>query len=335
MGAVSCSKTFPSADNYFSSAFASRGISNPRRFCRRSMPSRLLRSQPSPPPPPHLPPPPRCPPRLPAQSRRSQARARPRPPPTTRALHRPRSGIMTRSARWREVSAWGGTVPAVGGCRSPCARPGGGGSGVGNRCDPWVTPCVPPPFGSGGAGDGRLAGGVGREHRLLLLLEHPEQRGDVGAATVPGDAGPGPAALPAQVGETPGPAGWGEMPGPCPRACPSLPLLFLSGAVAGTNGGFVAGAELYPPEKGAAPGSVSRGAGLAKREVKKVSALGSGCPRGFLSSRGVSPLPRSPKRGPPRSRGLPGLLPLRSGEGMGPGAMAAAGGLTRGSACRR
>ncbi|XP_075281322.1 formin-binding protein 4 isoform X2 [Opisthocomus hoazin] len=42
-----------------------------------------------------------------------------------------------------------------------------------------------------------------------------------------------------------------------------------SGTVAGTNGGFVAGAELYPPEKGAAPGSVSRGAGLAKREVKK------------------------------------------------------------------
>ncbi|NXE16090.1 FNBP4 protein, partial [Lophotis ruficrista] len=42
-----------------------------------------------------------------------------------------------------------------------------------------------------------------------------------------------------------------------------------SSTVAGANGGFVAAAELYPQEKGAAPGSVSRGAGLAKREVKK------------------------------------------------------------------
>ncbi|NXE30517.1 FNBP4 protein, partial [Ardeotis kori] len=42
-----------------------------------------------------------------------------------------------------------------------------------------------------------------------------------------------------------------------------------SGTVAGANGGFVAAAELYPQEKGAAPGSVGRGAGLAKREVKK------------------------------------------------------------------
>lgn len=72
----------------------------------------------------------------------------------------------------------------------------------------WLMacPCPPPAPGSGRAGNGRLAGGVGREHRLLLLLEHSEQRGDLGAATVPGDAGPGPAALPAQVGETPSPA---------------------------------------------------------------------------------------------------------------------------------
>ncbi|XP_029894272.1 formin-binding protein 4 [Aquila chrysaetos chrysaetos] len=39
--------------------------------------------------------------------------------------------------------------------------------------------------------------------------------------------------------------------------------------VAGANGSFVAAAELYPQEKGAAPGSVSRGASLTKREVKK------------------------------------------------------------------
>ncbi|XP_009985300.1 PREDICTED: LOW QUALITY PROTEIN: formin-binding protein 4, partial [Tauraco erythrolophus] len=37
----------------------------------------------------------------------------------------------------------------------------------------------------------------------------------------------------------------------------------------GANGSFVAAAELYPQEKGAAPGSVSRGASLTKREVKK------------------------------------------------------------------
>ncbi|KAM9266949.1 formin-binding protein 4 [Cariama cristata] len=42
-----------------------------------------------------------------------------------------------------------------------------------------------------------------------------------------------------------------------------------SSTVAGTNGSFVAAAELYPPEKGAAPGSVGRGASLTKREVKK------------------------------------------------------------------
>ncbi|XP_075019620.1 formin-binding protein 4 isoform X3 [Calonectris borealis] len=42
-----------------------------------------------------------------------------------------------------------------------------------------------------------------------------------------------------------------------------------SSTVAGANGSFVAAAELYPQEKGAAPGSVSRGASLAKREVKK------------------------------------------------------------------
>ncbi|NXK14774.1 FNBP4 protein, partial [Herpetotheres cachinnans] len=42
-----------------------------------------------------------------------------------------------------------------------------------------------------------------------------------------------------------------------------------SSTVAGANGSFVATAELYPQEKGAAPGSVSRGASLTKREVKK------------------------------------------------------------------
>ncbi|XP_075357931.1 formin-binding protein 4 isoform X7 [Mycteria americana] len=42
-----------------------------------------------------------------------------------------------------------------------------------------------------------------------------------------------------------------------------------SSTVAGANGSFVAAAELYPQEKGAAPGSVGRGASLAKREVKK------------------------------------------------------------------
>ncbi|KAM6393250.1 formin-binding protein 4 isoform 4-T4 [Pluvialis apricaria] len=39
--------------------------------------------------------------------------------------------------------------------------------------------------------------------------------------------------------------------------------------VAGANGSFVAAAELYPQEKGTAPGNVSRGASMAKREVKK------------------------------------------------------------------
>ncbi|XP_064309076.1 formin-binding protein 4 isoform X3 [Phalacrocorax carbo] len=42
-----------------------------------------------------------------------------------------------------------------------------------------------------------------------------------------------------------------------------------SSTAAGANGGFVPAAELYPQEKGATPGSVSRGASLAKREVKK------------------------------------------------------------------
>ncbi|XP_052667924.1 formin-binding protein 4 isoform X1 [Harpia harpyja] len=42
-----------------------------------------------------------------------------------------------------------------------------------------------------------------------------------------------------------------------------------SSTVAGANGSFVAAAELYPQEKGAAPGSVGRGASLTKREVKK------------------------------------------------------------------
>ncbi|KAK4822760.1 hypothetical protein QYF61_019951 [Mycteria americana] len=60
-----------------------------------------------------------------------------------------------------------------------------------------------------------------------------------------------------------------EVPGRYPRARPSLPPLFLSSTVAGANGSFVAAAELYPQEKGAAPGSVGRGASLAKREVKK------------------------------------------------------------------
>ncbi|XP_075611632.1 formin-binding protein 4 isoform X2 [Balearica regulorum gibbericeps] len=39
--------------------------------------------------------------------------------------------------------------------------------------------------------------------------------------------------------------------------------------VAGANGSFVVSAELYPQEKGAAPGSLGRGASLTKREVKK------------------------------------------------------------------
>ncbi|CAM9502551.1 unnamed protein product [Bubo scandiacus] len=42
-----------------------------------------------------------------------------------------------------------------------------------------------------------------------------------------------------------------------------------SSTVAGANGSFVAAAELYPQEKGAAPGSIGRGANLTKREVKK------------------------------------------------------------------
>ncbi|KAM6393249.1 formin-binding protein 4 isoform 3-T3 [Pluvialis apricaria] len=42
-----------------------------------------------------------------------------------------------------------------------------------------------------------------------------------------------------------------------------------SSTVAGANGSFVAAAELYPQEKGTAPGNVSRGASMAKREVKK------------------------------------------------------------------
>ncbi|NXW11299.1 FNBP4 protein, partial [Fregetta grallaria] len=42
-----------------------------------------------------------------------------------------------------------------------------------------------------------------------------------------------------------------------------------SSTVAGTNGSFVAAAELYPQEKGTTPGSIGRGASLAKREVKK------------------------------------------------------------------
>lgn len=47
-------------------------------------------------------------------------------------------------------------------------------------------------------------------------------------------------------------------------------LLFLSSTSA--NGSFVTAAtELYPQEKGIAPGGVGRGASLAKREVKKVS----------------------------------------------------------------
>ncbi|XP_069713328.1 formin-binding protein 4 isoform X5 [Phaenicophaeus curvirostris] len=44
---------------------------------------------------------------------------------------------------------------------------------------------------------------------------------------------------------------------------------YQHGTAAGANGSFVAAAELYPQEKGAAPGSVGRGASLAKREVKK------------------------------------------------------------------
>nr|XP_009680890.1 PREDICTED: formin-binding protein 4 [Struthio camelus australis] len=40
-------------------------------------------------------------------------------------------------------------------------------------------------------------------------------------------------------------------------------------AVAGANGSFVVATDLYPQEKGVATGSVSRGASLTKREVKK------------------------------------------------------------------
>ena len=72
----------------------------------------------------------------------------------------------------------------------------------------------------------------------------------------------------------PPPALPGEAPGFCPRARPSLLPLFLSSTVAGANGSFVAAAELYPQEKGAAPGSVGREASLTKREVKKVSQTG-------------------------------------------------------------
>ncbi|XP_065694993.1 formin-binding protein 4 isoform X3 [Patagioenas fasciata] len=42
-----------------------------------------------------------------------------------------------------------------------------------------------------------------------------------------------------------------------------------SSTVAAANGSFVTTAELYPQEKGTAPGSVGRGATLTKREVKK------------------------------------------------------------------
>ncbi|PKK17233.1 hypothetical protein A306_00000102 [Columba livia] len=42
-----------------------------------------------------------------------------------------------------------------------------------------------------------------------------------------------------------------------------------SSTVAAANGSFVTTAELYPQEKGTGPGSVGRGATLAKREVKK------------------------------------------------------------------
>ncbi|XP_061856571.1 LOW QUALITY PROTEIN: formin-binding protein 4 [Colius striatus] len=42
-----------------------------------------------------------------------------------------------------------------------------------------------------------------------------------------------------------------------------------SSTAAGANGSLAATTELYPQEKGAAPGSASRGASLAKREVKK------------------------------------------------------------------
>ncbi|XP_068800470.1 formin-binding protein 4 isoform X7 [Struthio camelus] len=42
-----------------------------------------------------------------------------------------------------------------------------------------------------------------------------------------------------------------------------------SSTVAGANGSFVVATDLYPQEKGVATGSVSRGASLTKREVKK------------------------------------------------------------------
>lgn len=95
----------------------------------------------------------------------------------------------------------------------------------------------------------------------------------------------------------------------------SLPftLLFLSSTVAAANGSFVTTAELYPQEKGTAPGSVGRGATLAKREVKKVSLMGqvpaSSCPfgDGWVTLLHLQPREGPHRHGAPSSAGC-GLL---------------------------
>lgn len=51
-----------------------------------------------------------------------------------------------------------------------------------------------------GCGDGRLAGGLGWELWMLLLLEHSDQRGVLGAATLSSWSGAKPGAVRQQVG---------------------------------------------------------------------------------------------------------------------------------------
>lgn len=86
------------------------------------------------------------------------------------------------------------------------------------------------------------------------------------------------------------------------QSLPSFPLLFLSSTVAGTNGSFVAATEPFPQEKGT-PGSAGRGTNLSKREVKKVSHVGSGChgacrlPWVSLEAPGMLCSIHSPRRG--------------------------------------
>lgn len=79
---------------------------------------------------------------------------------------------------------------------------------------------------------------------------------------------------------------------------PSSPLFFLSSTTVGANGSFVA-TEPYPQEKGG-----GRGAGLAKREVKKVSwTLGFWLPWGFLSSGWVGLCEDGPRGAVARGQG--------------------------------